>query len=165
MPCYLFSFHAYGSWMPDRKRGYTKRSKRILPPDPEMAGRYRQNMKESPIEFDHEIQRVMIDELLVASKYQRFRNESIGSDPTHLHDLVTWRDDRSWAQLRNGIRSSLTRKLNQLFGRRTWFVDGASRKRVLDRDHYDYLTITYLPDHPGWKWSPQRGLYLSTRPQ
>lgn len=165
MPCYLFSFHAYGSWMPDRKRGYTKRDKGILPPDPDMAGRYRRSMKESPVEFSHDIQRAMIDELRVASKHQRFRNEAIATDPTHLHDLVSWRDDRSWERLRNGIRSSLTRRLNELSGKRAWFVEGASRKRVLDREHYDYLTITYLPDHVGWKWSPEKGHYLITSPQ
>jgi len=146
--------------MPDRKRGYTKREQGYLPPDPEMAAHYRRNMKPSPVSFSHEMQKMMIDETLKAAGFQRFRVEGIGSDPTHLHDLVSWRDRRTWEQLRRGLRTSLTQRLNEQFQRRTWFVESASRKHVQDQDHYDYLTIKYLPDHPGWKYSRDRGLFL-----
>ena len=145
--------------MPDRKRGYVKRDKGVLPPDPDMAGRYKQNMKESPVEFDADKQRAMLDEMRIGSKFQRFDLRGVGTDPTHLHGLVSWRDERSWDRLRNGIRSSLTRRLNREFEKRSWFVEGASRKRVVERQHYDYLIDTYLPDHPGLKWSPKKGVY------
>src|SRR4051794_35604479 len=29
MPCYLFTYHAYGSWMPDHKRGYVHRGQGV----------------------------------------------------------------------------------------------------------------------------------------
>jgi hypothetical protein len=45
MPCYLFTYHAYGSWMPDRPQGYVRRGKGILPTDTRMAERYRKNTK------------------------------------------------------------------------------------------------------------------------
>ena len=160
MPCYLFTYHAYGSWMPDRKRRYTKREQRYLPQDREMAEHYRRNMKREPVTFDDELQQLIIDEIVTASRFQRFVLRGIGTDPTHAHALVTWIEKRTWAQLRNGIRSSITRRLNKLRGKRNWFVDSASRKRVRNRKHYDYLVNTYLPDHPGWKWSPQKGCYL-----
>ena len=37
MPCYLFTFHAYGTWMPDREEGFVRREQGILPPDEELA--------------------------------------------------------------------------------------------------------------------------------
>src|SRR5256885_9067776 len=95
VPCYLFTFHAYGSWMPDRRRGYTKRNKGYLPPDPEMAAHYARNMKQRKASFDREFQKVMAAEMLVASSFQRFRNHGMGSDPTHFHTLTSWRDERS----------------------------------------------------------------------
>lgn len=160
MPCYLFTFHAYGTWMPDRVRGYTKRGKGQLPADREMAERYRENMKEQPVSFSDDLQRAMIEETLKASEFQRFRVEAAGSDPTHLHDLVSWRDRRAWVQVRRGLRTSLTKRLNDQFGKRTWFIESSSRKRCKDRDHYDYLVTQYLPDHRGWKYSKERGMYL-----
>jgi hypothetical protein len=106
MPRYLFTYHAYLSWLPDRRRGYTRRHKGILPPDPDMAGHYRCNAKEEPVEFTHDIQRIMIDELQVAARFQRFFLFAIGSDPTHLHALAGWPDARNWSALRASIRSS-----------------------------------------------------------
>ena len=127
-----------------------------------MAGRYRNNAKEEGIQFEHDIQKVMIDETLNAAKFQRFTVDGIATDLSHLHVLDHWRDEREFNVLRSSLRSSLTRRLNKQFGKRTWFSEGASRKRVVDQDHFDYLVRTYLPDHPGWKWSQEQGLYLYT---
>ena len=45
MPCYLLTLHTYGSWMPDRDKGYVRRDHEgILPRDPAMAQRYRHRM-------------------------------------------------------------------------------------------------------------------------
>ena len=162
MPCYLFTYHAYLSWLPDRKRGYTHRGKGVLPPDVEMAGRYLNNAKEDAVQFEPDLQKLMIEETLTAAKFQKFTVDSIATDLSHLHVLNHWRDAREFDRVRNGLRSSLTRRLNREFGKRSWFSEGASRKRVLDQEHFDYLVETYLPDHPGWKWSPKHGLYLYT---
>jgi hypothetical protein len=69
MPVYLFTFHAYGSWMPDRRQGYTTRSEGYRPRDPVMAGRYKQTVSESRVSFDHDIRKAMIEEVLVASNF------------------------------------------------------------------------------------------------
>jgi hypothetical protein len=50
--------------------------------------------------------------------------------------------------MRNGLKSSLTRRLNHDVKRRDkWFVESASRKRVKDKEHFDHLVNTYLPSH------------------
>jgi hypothetical protein len=125
-----------------------------------MADRYRRNAKEDPVQFDEGIQKILIDETLIAATFQRFSVDHIATDPTHLHVLDHWDDARAFERIRDGLRSSLTRRLNREFRKRSWFSESASRKRVRDREHFDYLVETYLPDHPGWKWSPERGLYL-----
>ena len=54
----------------------------------------------------------------------------------------------------------MTRRLNRDKQRRTWFSEKASRKRVLNREHFDHLMTTYLPSHSEWKWSEAHGLFL-----
>ena len=159
MPCYLFTYHAYLSWLPDRPQGYVERGQGILPPDPEKADAYRRKATEPAVIFDERIQHFLITETQNAAEFQRFEVHAIGSDSTHLHLLVAWRDKRSWDKLRNGIKESLTRRLNLELGRRKWFVANASRKRVRDREHFDYLRQVYLPDHRGLKWDCKRGIY------
>lgn len=101
----------------------------------------------------------MIDAILVAAKPQRFDAVAIGTDPTHLHLLLQWRDERPWNVLRNGVKSSMSRGLNQRYGRRPWFVENASRKRVVEQKHYELLIHKYIPGHVGWKWDVKRGKY------
>jgi len=81
----------------------------------------------------------------------------VATEISHAHVLVGWRDSRTWLRLRSTIKSSMTRYLNREFERQEWFVEGASRKRVKDRKHFDHLVMRYLPKHAGWKWSPERG--------
>lgn len=52
MPCFLFTYHAHGTWLPNRSRGYVKRGQGILPPDETMHQRYSQAMKEPKVNFD-----------------------------------------------------------------------------------------------------------------
>jgi REP element-mobilizing transposase RayT len=157
MPCYLFTWHAYGTWMPDRPQGYVK-SKQILAPNAIEAAKYRARQNEPSASFDSDVQEIMIDELGVTAEHRRFRLHSVATDPTHLHALMSWSDERSVKELRRGIRESITRRLNK-HQRRTWFVHRGSRKRVSDREHFDHLMKTYLPKHRGWKWDEWRGKY------
>ncbi len=145
--------------MPDRRQGYTRRGATVLPPDPVMAARYRDNMVQRPAEFTAQIQQAMIDELCTACKRQGYQLYAVGTDATHLHVLVGWRTDRPWLRTRAGLQSSLSRRLNRQFERRPWFAEHPSRKRVRDRSHHDYLINTYVPKHKGWKWDHKRGLY------
>ncbi|MEZ6191279.1 MAG: hypothetical protein R3C45_08310 [Phycisphaerales bacterium] len=160
MPVYHFTYHAYGTWLPDKPRGYTRHKTGIHPPDPRMAQRYRDNMAEPPASFPRTVQRALIDELITACDRQSYQPHAAATDKTHLHVIVAWKTTRAWRRVRAGLQHSLSRRLNQGFGKRTWFVAHPSRKRVKDKGHYDYLIQRYLPDHRGWKWDYQRGLYL-----
>jgi REP element-mobilizing transposase RayT len=159
MPVYLFTFHAYGTWMPDRMRGYVRRGKGILPRDDDMAGIYRAQAKELPASFDETIQRALIDEAIIAGEKQSVRIHYVAAEVTHVHILVSWRSDKPWEKVRAGLRQSCTRRLNREFGRREWLVEGASRKRVKNRSHFDYLVKTYLPNHTGWKWREDKDYF------
>jgi REP element-mobilizing transposase RayT len=101
----------------------------------------------------------MIDEAHIAAEKQGLEVHFIATETTHVHVLVSWRSEKNWQKVRVGLRQSYTRRLNRDFERREWFVDGASRKRVKDRAHYDYLVETYLPAHSGWKWSKEKGCF------
>ena len=171
MPCYLFTFHAYRSWMPDRPQGYVRRGEGPLPPDAERARQYERNAAQPPILFDEDIQRALIVAAREAAAHQDFRLHCIATEPTHVHLLVSWKDDRTWQRMRTGIKQSLTRALNRTLGPRAglpaaseskrdqrgkWFSGGASRKRVRDGDHFDHLINEYLPSHRGAFWREHR---------
>jgi hypothetical protein len=60
MPVYHFTFHAYRNWRPDHPRGYVRKKKGVLPPDPEQARKYDERAKGEPVIFDEAIQRILI---------------------------------------------------------------------------------------------------------
>ena len=132
MPCYLFTYHAYGSWMPDREQGFVQRGQGILPADEDLARQYRSNAKQSPVTFQENVQRVAVDELHTSFAHQTCRGHFVATDSTHIHVLVSWKDERPWKRLRSGLKSSLTRRFNREFRRRIWLSDSASRKHVKD---------------------------------
>jgi hypothetical protein len=149
MPCYLFTYHAYGSWMPDRTLGYVKRNRGILAADASMARKYERIMNDKPVLFDESAQETILVSILESRAKQSFDAHFIATDPTHVHLLLAWRDSRTWLRMRSSIKRSQSHRLNMELGRRDWFVEGGSRKRVKDREHYDYLVTHYLPKHTG----------------
>ncbi|MGD9636540.1 MAG: hypothetical protein AB7G28_02985 [Pirellulales bacterium] len=159
MPCYLFTYHAYRSWLPDRPQGYVRRGEGILPTDHKRAKQYAKAALEELVEFHAEAQRVAIDTLREAVTHIGCRVHFVSTDGAHIHALVSWRGPRTWLQNRNSIKRSLTIQLKRRCGRRTWLSEGASRKRVRDPGHFDYLVGTYLPRHVGWKWGEEKGLF------
>jgi hypothetical protein len=157
MPCYLFTFHAHGSWLPDHPRGYVRRGRGIQPQNHRMAALYGENLKSRVAVFDDAIQRVLIAAAQEACQRQTCRCHFIATDPTHMHVLASWSSERTWELVRMQIGSKASRSLNATFSRRTWFAKSPSRKRLKDRGHFDYLMTTYLPRHAGWKWNEKRG--------
>jgi hypothetical protein len=152
MPCYRFTYHAWGSWLPDHPRGYVRRRQGIVPPDRAMAARYRANMDKSAVTFSAAIQRHLIEETLNAGDHQQFRCHYLATEPTHYHTLVSWKTDREWQTVRAKLRASLTRRMNRELKTQQWFSKSPSRKQVRDRRHFDYLIGEYLPRHRGLKW-------------
>ena len=159
MPCSLFTYHAYGSWMPDRKQGYVKRHQGILPQDLPMHRLYMKAMTEETATFDSEHQRCAIEALIKSQTPQRFKLHSVATDPTHIHALLAWQDERNIVAMRGLVKGSISRRLNAGMQHRTWLSDGGSRKQVRNREHFDYLMTVYLPKHSGWKWSLAKGFH------
>ena len=153
MPCYLFTFHAFGTWMPDREEGFVQRKKGILPPDEELGKAYRGRAKEDEVAFDSRLQLLLIEEVRVACEKQQYRGHFVATEPMHIHVLASWPDERDWVKIRRGLKTSLSLRLNRDVRRRDkWFVENASRKHVKDDEHFDHLVNSYLPSHGGWKW-------------
>lgn len=157
MPVYLFTYHAYGSWLPDRRQGYVKRKRGILPSDQEEAARYRNAMLEEEVTLRPEHQRLLLVTLLESQEKQRFFTHGVATDATHLHTLVSWADDRRVVPVRSRIKSSLSRAMNGEFGKREWLSEGGSRRRVREQTHFDHLLARYLPKHSGLVWIEGKG--------
>jgi hypothetical protein len=130
MPSYHFTFHGHGTWMPDEDDGYVTRDEGRLPQDTVMAARYRDLMAEDEVTFTEEHEKTMIDEVHVAAGKQSFRVHYVATEPTHIHILVSWKDDRPFEKLRASIRQSISRRLGKDYGRRTWLSEGGSRRKV-----------------------------------
>ena len=160
MPCYLFTYHGYKTWLPDREEGFVEHHRQHNEPDLPLAIAYEMRSNEEVVLFDGRVQKSIIDAVTEAQPHQALRLHFVATESTHAHVLVSWKDDeRPWIKLRSGIKSSITRKLNASFERRTWLNEGASRRKVGNQEHYDYLVVTYLPSHRGWKWSEDQGLF------
>jgi len=157
MPCYLFTYHGYGTWMPDHDRGYVRRKEGILATDKNMSTYYRRNLLHDPVSFSPTMQSQLIAAAIEAFAFQELRGHYIATEITHLHVLVSWRSNAAWQLVRRRLRSSLTRRLNREVERRPWFSKQPSRKQVREQQHFDYLMNTYLPKHSGIKWSEEQG--------
>lgn len=64
MAVYLFTIHAYSSWMPDRRQGYTVKGLGIQPQDFEAAEEYRENAKHEPVIFKTDHQQTIVNATL-----------------------------------------------------------------------------------------------------
>lgn len=152
MPCYLFTYHAYGSWLPDRSRGYVRRGEGILATDSRMALRYRSNLKQGVASFDERVQELLVVGAKDACTCLSARCHGIGTEASHVHLLLSWRGERAWESVSEAIKRGLTQRLNKCILRQKWFSKGGSRKRVRDRAHFEYLMTVYLPSHRGLCW-------------
>ena len=154
MAVYFFTLHAYRSWRPDHKRGYVRRDEGILPPDPERAAEYDEKAKQEPVIFDAQMQSVMIAGAFDICSRRDWRLHAVGFEPNHVHLLISWHEFLEWLEVRAKLKTLLSLFLGRLVNEqgRSWFVDGGSRKRVINRRHFDYLIETYIPKHSEQKW-------------
>lgn len=152
MPVYLFTFHAHGSWLPDHKKGYTRRKQGVLPTDPHMAGHYRDNMSTAPVHFIAKAQQTILAAMHEKAAVKGWTLHALATDPTHVHILLSWSTATPWLDVRRGLKASITRQLNTHLRHQTWLAAGGSRKRVTDRAHFNHLITTYLPNHRGITW-------------
>lgn len=152
MPVYLFTFHAYASWMPDRKQGFVQHGKGILPSDPQMAQSYRDRQSQNKVTFNEFIQLNIIDAIQENHKHSHYRLHAIATDPSHVHILISWHDQRPTAKLRTAVKQAVTRHLNLSIQKQQWFSRKGSQKRIRDKQHFDYLMKVYLRRHKGLSW-------------
>ncbi len=131
-----------------------RREEGVLPADKEMAEFYSGQAKDEPTVLDRSIQRMLIEELIVACQHQRLRLHAGTTEPSHVHGLVSWREEKGWLLVRNGLKSSVSRRLTKESSEEQHLrlSEGASRKHVKDPDHFEYLMKTYLPRHRGVAW-------------
>lgn len=117
MPVYLFTYHAYGTWLPDRDQGYVKRGEGILAPDPQAYESYRNAMTQAIVSFDEQAQALAIQAVLDSREKQRFECYYVSTDLTHIHVLLSWRDERQAVPMRGLVKGSITRALNCEIGK------------------------------------------------
>jgi hypothetical protein len=152
---YLFTYHAYRSWNADHRRGYTSKDEGVLPPDQKKADFYDRNAKQPAVEFDRVMQAVLIAGAADVCRRRDWRFHAGGTDPTHGHFLISWKEFTPWNDVSDKLKNLLSLFLGRLAketGRR-WFGAQQSRKRVTTREHFDYLVTRYLPDQRGLSWT------------
>ncbi len=143
--------------MPDRKRGYVQRGKGIQPQSIKMADRYRERQQQVVVKFDAQIQTQLIAITKEACENQSLRLHGIATDASHVHILVSLSTEKDAKDVRQNLKQSLTRRLNEHSRKAHWFGRGGSQKHVADQEHFDYLLGVYLPDHRGVCWFEGKG--------
>ena len=157
MPVLHYTQHAYGSWMPDRPQGYVHHARGLQKQDHSLTRAYRRKQQDVTASFAPSTQRLLIEVVQKASAHVDSRLHSVGSDVSHFHLLMSWRDEREMRMLYRAIRYAMTRALNEHLGRRTWFTKNAHLDRITCRDHFNRLVDKYHPSHRGWGWSENGG--------
>jgi hypothetical protein len=152
---YHFTIHAYRSWRPDHRRGYTRKGEGYQQPDEAMTEDYDEAASQPAVIFDDALQREIPVLTHETCEEGDWRLDAVGFDPTHTHLVIGWSRFVMWERVDQRLKNLLSLKLNRRRGikGKRWFVrrHGAPR-RVKDRAHFDYLLSEYLPDHQGVFW-------------
>jgi hypothetical protein len=160
MPVYLFTYHAYQSWLPDHHRGFVQKDRGIQSSNKRLADAYRRAAKAEAFTFLPRIQYHLIAKAKAVCVGDGYRLHGAATEPTHLHVLVSWQDIAiPFTKVRGRIRNLLSLDLSKRAGvaGRPWFSTGASRKQVQDNLHFRHLLDEYLPKHGGVQWYEGRG--------
>jgi len=154
MAVYHFTFHAYRTWNADHPRGLVRRGEGILPPDDDMARKYDRRAAGPITLFGPFCQQVLVWIAYDACARRQWRLHFVATEPTHVHILLSWRGYQPWEEVSDRLKNLASLMLGRKLGRPQgkWFSRKASRKRVRDRKHFDFLVNEYLPRHRGLKW-------------
>ena len=160
MPVYLFTYHAYQSWMPDKAKGFVQKGKGIQASNKALADAYRQEASHEPFEFNALTQSRLIWKARAVCSGDGYRLHGAATEATHLHAVVSWFDvTLRFSKVRGRIKNLMSLDLSRRAGvtGRPWFAEESSRRRVLDEEHLRYLLDAYLPKHGGVQWYEDRG--------
>lgn len=152
MPVLLLTLHAYGTWLPDREQGSVHWQRGYQSQNLKLAREYRYKQRQPAARLSEREQRVVIDNLIGACPLKSLRLYAAATDESHVHILLSWRDEREPMRIQDRVKHSLTRALNEQVFRRRWFTKSGHRKCVNDREHFDHLRDVYLPSHKGLLW-------------
>lgn len=161
---YLFTFHAYRSWRPDFRQGYTRRKLGVLPPDPQAAREYDRRARHAPVQFDAEAQHTIIRCVCMLSAEYHWRAHYVAVMQGHVHALISWHHGLAWNDVRVVMKRRMGRALSLACDcTGPWFTRGGrdSRKRVADHNHFAHLMCRYLPksEHRGTHYREDCGLW------
>ena len=145
MPVYHFTFHAYGTWLPDRAEGYYKHGSGWMSPSGKDKKQYSDNMQGHRVAFDQSQQQQLIDEAIKAQPFQRIELYAAATDSTHLHAVVAWQDDRDPTRIRAELKSSLSRILNTRYGKKQWLYQRPARTKCVTKNTSPISFITTCP--------------------
>jgi REP element-mobilizing transposase RayT len=158
MAVYLFTYHAFGTWMPDRSQGFVQKGKGLLPPDEKLAERYRRLARHETVQFDPLMRQTLVDASRQICDTKDWRLHRVEVIASHIHLLVSWRQFIEWKSVSNTFKRCLGIELSKALNRKgPWFSRGCSRKRVRDRKHFNHLMQNYLPNHHGTFWQEPDG--------
>jgi REP element-mobilizing transposase RayT len=148
MAVFMFTLHAYRSWMPDHPRGYVIRGQGIQKPDPQRAQRYHALARHERMTFNDALCEQIIAATQDLCRTKNWRLLAVVVVWTHIHLIVSWRPFQSAKRARAVIKRAITTHLRDHTGeQRKWLARGGSIKRVRDQAHYRHLTRRYLPNH------------------
>ena len=154
MPVYLFTYHAYRTWNADNPRGFVPWHEGLQSPNPELSRSYDRQAKQPPVTFDVAKQKALLWIVHDCCGRRDWRLHYAATETTHIHVLVSWKEETAWKDVSTRIKNLASRAIGQVAkeqGRR-WFVRRSSRKRVKEEQHLDYLMTAYLPKHRGRSW-------------
>lgn len=149
MAVYLFTFHAYRSWLPSHRRGYVQRHKGILPPDAQMSDIYVRRARFDAVRFTPAMAQLIIERTQQVCRQYDWRCHCITVVWSHVHVLLSWRGFRAFESVRAILKRELTRGLRESINNpaQPFFSRSSSRRRITDHRHFDHLMKTYLPAH------------------
>jgi REP element-mobilizing transposase RayT len=154
MPVYLFTLHSYRSWNPDNPRGFVRRGEGVRPTDDGMALAYANAASEPPFLFGDCEQSVLHWIVWDLCQRRAWRLHTIAFDPSHVHILLSWRDETPMPQVFRKTKNLMSRELGLRCRpkRKHWFGKFGSKQRVREQAHFDHLINSYFPRHRGLVW-------------
>lgn len=118
MPVVLFTIHAYGSWLPDRKLGYVERGRGIQPTNVKLARVQRSLLRHAEEHFGCETQRRLIKRFIKVCEEEAYRAHGAGSETSHLHFLTSWQEnEKQLKQVGGRIKNLLSLRLSKTTGK------------------------------------------------
>ncbi|MFA7237781.1 MAG: hypothetical protein WC058_13035 [Phycisphaeraceae bacterium] len=127
MAVFLYTIHAYRSWMPDHKRGFVLRGKGIQKPDAKRASWYHTLAKHDRMVFSDARCGQIIDAVKEVCANKQWRLHGVVVVWTHLHLIVSWAAYADARRARAVIKKAITTWLRDATGEhRKWLSGGGS---------------------------------------